>query len=65
MTPAPFFVVASIAGLLDRFSWFPAGKDQLNDLIKGSVCDSSELFKKHSISPIPFCIENLKYISGQ
>ena len=65
MTPAPFFVVASIAGILDRFAWFPAGKDQLNDLIRGSVCDSSELFKKHSINPIPFCIENLKYISGQ
>ena len=65
MVPAPFFIVATIAGLLDRFSWFPAGKDQLNDLIKGSVCDSSELFKKYSINPIPFSIENLKYISGQ
>ena len=65
MTPAPFFVVASIAGIFDRFAWFPAGKDQLNDLIKGSVCDSSELFKKHSINLIPFSIENLKYISGQ
>ena len=64
MTPAPIFVVASVAGVFDRFSWFPAGKDQLNDLVKGSVCDSSELLKKYDIDPIPFNIENLKYISG-
>ena len=64
MTPAPFFVVASVAGIFDRYSWFPAGKDQLNDLVKGSVCDSSELLKKYEIDPIPFNIENLKYISG-
>ena len=64
MTPAPLPIVASVAGLLDRFSWFPAGKDQLNDLVKGSVCDSSELLKKYDVDPIPFNIENLKYISG-
>ncbi len=64
MTPAPFFVVASIAGVFDRFSWFPAGKDQLNDLVKGSVCDSSEVLKKYEIDLTPFNVDNLKYISG-
>ena len=64
MVPAPFFVISFIAGILDRFKWFPAGKDQLNDLVKGSVCDSSELLNKYDIDPIPFDIKNLKYISG-
>ena len=64
MIPAPFPIVATVAGIFDRFSWFPAGKDQLNDLVKGSVCDSSELLKKYGIEPIHFDIENLKYIAG-
>ena len=64
MLPAPFFVISTIAGLLDRFEWFPAGKDQLNDLIKGSVCDSESLFKKYKVEPIPFAIENLKYLGN-
>ena len=62
MLPAPFFVIFSIAGLLDRFEWFPAGQDQLKDLIKGSVCNSDELFKKYDIEPIPFTTENLSYL---
>ncbi len=64
MLPAPFFVVATVAGLLDRFEWFPAGQDQLNDLIKGSVCDSESLFKKYDIEPIPFSEKNLKYLGN-
>ena len=64
MIPAPFPIVATVAGIFDRFSWFPSGKDQLNDLVKGSVCDSSELLKKYGIEPIHFDIENLKYIAG-
>ena len=62
MLPAPFFVIFSIAGLLDRFEWFPAGQDQLKDLIKGSVCNSDELFKKYDIEPIPFSTEYLSYL---
>ena len=62
MLPAPFFVIFSVAGLLDRFEWFPAGQDQLKDLIKGSVCNSDELFKKYDIKPIPFATENLSYL---
>ena len=64
MLPAPFFVIFTIAGFLDRFEWFPAGQDQLKDLIKGSVCNSHELFKKYEIEPIPFNIENLSYLKG-
>ena len=64
MLPAPFFVIFSVAGILDRFEWFPAGQDQLKDLVKGSVCDSSELFKKYKIEPIPFSSENLMYLKA-
>ena len=64
MIPAPFFVISTIAAMLDRFKWFPAGKDQLNDLIKGSTCDSSEIFEKYEIEPIPFNIENLRYLAN-
>ena len=64
MLPAPFVVIFTIAGFLDRFEWFPAGQDQLKDLIKGSVCNSHELFKKYEIEPIPFNIENLSYLKG-
>lgn len=62
MTPAPFGFVALVAGMLDRFEWFPAGKEQLQDLVKGSVCDSSTIFKKYEIEPIPFNVENLAYL---
>ena len=64
MLPAPFFVISTIAGILDKFEWFPAGKDQLKDLIKGSVCNSEELFKKYNIEPIPFNTENLNYLGN-
>ena len=64
MLPAPFFVISTIAGVLDKFEWFPAGKDQLKDLIKGSVCNSEELFKKYDIEPIPFNTENLNYLGN-
>ena len=64
MVPAPFFVISTIAAMLDRFKWFPAGRDQLNDLIKGSICDSSEIFQKYEIEPIPFNVKNLNYLAN-
>ena len=64
MVPAPFFVISTIAAMLDRFKWFPAGKDQLNDLIKGNICNSSEIFQKYEIEPISFNVENLNYLGN-
>jgi len=64
MLPAPFFVIFSVAGFLDRFEWFPAGQDQLKDLVKGSVCSSKELFGKYNIEPIPFNSVNLSYLKA-
>ena len=40
--PAPVFPIKAIAGILERFSWFPITKDQLTMLIEGNVCDSTE-----------------------
>ena len=62
MLPTPISLITTIAGLLDGFEWFPAGKDQLNDLVKGSICDSKEIFEKYEIEPTPFNIENLNYL---
>ena len=62
MLPVPFFVISFVSGLLDRFEWFPAGQDQLKDLVKGSVCNSQELFKKYEIEPIPFNTDSLRYL---
>ena len=63
MLPAPFFVIFSIAGFWTDSSGFQQ-TDQLKDLIKGSVCNSHELFKKYEIEPIPFNIKNLSYLKG-
>ena len=62
MLPTPFFIVSFIASLLDRFSWFPAGQDQLNDLILGNTCDSTSILKKYNFNPIKFNAESISYI---
>jgi len=61
--PVPFFAVWLLAVMLDRFTWFPAARDQLQDLVRGNTCDSGELLKKYAIEPIPFTVENLNYLT--
>ena len=61
--PVPFFAVWLVAVMLDRFTWFPAARDQLQDLVRGNTCDSGELLKKYAIEPIPFTVENLNYLT--
>ena len=61
--PVPFFAVWLVALLFDRFTWFPAARDQLQDLVRGNTCDSGELLKKYAIEPIPFTVENLNYLT--
>lgn len=63
MTPAPFFVVWIAAMIFDRFKWFPATRDQLQDLVNGNTCNSNEIFKKYEIDPIPFNVSNLNYLN--
>jgi len=63
MMPVPFFAVWLAAIMLDRFTWFPVVRDQLEDLVRGNTCDSEELFNEYGIEPIPFSVENLNYLS--
>ena len=64
MAPAPVSVVMAVASLLDWWSGFPVTRDQLKDLVKGSTCNSEDIFKKYEINPIPFNKENLSYLAS-
>ena len=64
MVPAPVSVVMIAASLLDWWSGFPVTRDQLKDLVKGSTCNSEDIFKKYDINPIPFNKENLSYLAS-
>ena len=64
MAPAPISIVMAAASLLDWWSGFPVTRDQLKDLVKGSTCNSEDIFKKYEISPIPFNKENLSYLAS-
>ncbi len=64
MAPAPVSVVMIVATLLDWWGGFPVTRDQLKDLVKGSTCNSEDIFKKYQIDPIPFNKENLSYLAS-
>ena len=63
MIPAPIGPVMAVASVLDRFSWFPATKDQLTMLAEGNTCDSSKLFADFEIEPTPLNPDNLSYLT--
>ena len=62
MIPAPIGPIMAVASILDRFSWFPATKDQLIMLAEGNTCDSSKLFSDFKIEPTPLNPDNLSYL---
>jgi len=62
MIPAPIGPIMAVASILDRFSWFPATKDQLIMLSEGNTCDSSKLFLDFEIEPTPLNPDNLSYL---
>ena len=62
MIPAPIGPIMAVASVLDRFSWFPATKDQLTMLAEGNTCDSSKLFADFEIEPTPLNPDNLSYL---
>jgi len=62
MIPAPIGPIMAVASVLDRFSWFPATKDQLIMLAEGNTCDSSKLFLDFEIEPTPLNPDNLSYL---
>lgn len=45
MLPAPAILIAPVAGLLERFSWFPVTRDQLSMLLAGNTCSDDGLIR--------------------
>ena len=64
MVPAPVGPVRVVAGLLDRFDWFPVTSDQLRMLVEGNACDGSEAWKLFHIQPTHFAVDSLGYLGG-
>lgn len=62
--PAPAWGIKSAAAVLDRFAWFPITRDQVTMLMEEAVCDSSGIFDRFEMEPIPFNTENLAYIQN-
>ena len=62
MIPAPVMPIKLVAGLLDRFKFFPITRDQLTMLLEGNTCDSKNLFSEFDIQPIDFNNRNLSYL---
>jgi len=61
--PVPIGPVIAIAGLLERFEFFPATRDQLVMLMEGNTGDSSEIFQRLGIEPHRFDATALAYLS--
>jgi len=61
--PAPVFPIKLVAGMLDRFSFFPIAKDQLIMLMEGNTCGSKKVFEDFEIDPIPMNKDTLKYLN--
>ena len=52
----------SVAGLLERYDWFPLTRDQLTMLLEGNTGDSSRVFASLGITPSPFDRDHLAYL---
>jgi NADH dehydrogenase len=51
-----------MAGLLDRYAWFPISRDQLQMLLEGNVCNENDGFARLGLTPTPFNAEQLRYL---
>lgn len=63
MLPAPVMVIAPVAGLMDRFSWFPVTRDQLVMLLAGNTC-ADDGFAPLGLTPRPFDQTTLGYLAA-
>jgi NADH dehydrogenase len=63
MLPAPAGLVGAVAGVFDRFEWFPVTRAQLQMLLEGNVCDGRDAWKMFGIEPQPFNAAALAYLS--
>jgi NADH dehydrogenase len=60
--PVPAWNVRLIAGLLERFEWFPVTADQIDMLMEGNTCDSSDAVAAFQFEPVPFDTDSLAYL---
>ena len=60
--PVPAWGIRSLALALDRFSFFPLTRDQLDMLMAGNTCDTSAVFEHFGIMPRDFDQTNLAYL---
>ncbi len=60
--PVPAGLVRAMAGLLERFEWFPMTRDQLTMLLEGNTGNSSKVFTTLAIEPSRFDKEHLAYL---
>jgi len=65
--PAPAIFVQSLAGLFDRYRWFPITKDQITLLLESNICGAVEQSKAWEIFGIQakaFDLANLHYLQA-
>jgi uncharacterized protein YbjT (DUF2867 family) len=65
IVPAPAGLVRTLAGMLERFEWFPMTRDQLSMLLEGNTGDSSRIFSTLAVEPSRFDREHLAYLGRQ
>jgi NADH dehydrogenase len=64
MLPAPAMLIGPVAGLLDRFAWFPVTRDQLRMLLAGNCC-AEDGFARLGLKPRAFNAEALGYLRSE
>ena len=62
--PAPALPLRLLAKVLQSHEWFPLTADQLDMLLAGNTGDSSDVFARFGIDPIPFDTPNLAYLQS-
>jgi NADH dehydrogenase len=65
IVPAPVPLLKIVAGLLDRFEFFPVTRDQLTMLVEGNTGDSQAVFELLGIAPKTFTADHLSYLGGR
>ena len=63
--PAPVAPIQILAGIFDRFDFFPVTQDQLTMLLQGNTGNSDSIFRLLDIEPRPFDVAELAYLSGK
>ncbi|MGQ9660046.1 MAG: NAD(P)H-binding protein [Thermochromatium sp.] len=63
MVPVPALAIKTVAGLFDRFAWFPISRDQVQMLMEGNVCTENDSFARLGLTPTRFGVDQLGYLA--